>query len=320
MSETHPHPKIVYSPHYDIRFLGLEKLHPFDSCKYSRTWKALTYRFGDRLQSLHLSPTHPIALETLSAVHTDQYLTQLKQPKYVAKALELPPLRFLPLCVLEQQVLKPMQLATLGTVMAAEAALEHGMAINLSGGYHHASGDCGEGFCIYADIAVAIAALRRSQKLRPSDPVAIVDLDAHQGNGLGRIFYDDPAVHILDMYNADIYPKDYWARAQINCNIPLAAGTRDEQYLGELKDRLPSFLQNIRPKIAFYNAGTDIYERDPLGGLRVSRQGVLDRDRFVFDTFAAAGIPWAMVLSGGYTRESHRLVAESVSYVVQTWL
>ena len=313
-------PKIVYSPDYDIRFLGLEKLHPFDSCKYSRAWESLLETFGARLKTLHIQPERAVTLQELGTVHTDAYLQKLKNSRYVAKVLELPELGFLPQCVLETHVLKAMQLATKGTVLAAHAAIEHGIAINLSGGYHHASRDRGEGFCVYSDIAIAIALLRQSNALQPEDNVVIIDLDAHQGNGLERIFFEDQFVHIFDMYNEEIYPQDWWAREWIDCKLPLKNGTSDRVYLDQLKEHLPVFLDCIdRPKIAFYNAGTDIFKGDPLGRLQVSEQGILERDRYVFHTLTAAAIPWVMVLSGGYTRQSYQLVANAVTDVLQTW-
>jgi histone deacetylase 11 len=248
-------PKVVYSKGYDIKFLGLEKLHPFDSCKYSRAWNVLVERFGDHLIANSLVPLESVNTNTLNMVHTADYLHSLQRSHFVAKSLELASLRFLPISILDSRVLQPMRLATMGTIMAAEAALENGLAINLSGGYHHASIDRGEGFCIYSDIAVAIAMLRQSQKLQVKDQIAIVDLDAHQGNGLARIFHDDSSIRILDMYNQHIYPHDIWAQKRIDCAIPLASGTKDALYLELLKERLPAFLneKSERPKIAFYN-------------------------------------------------------------------
>jgi histone deacetylase 11 len=321
MSEpTKIRPRLVYSPEYDIRWLGLEKLHPFDSCKYSRTWNALLDRFGDVLQSATLSPTVPATVETLQTIHPPEYLQQLTRSRHVAQALELASLAWVPNSILDRQVLRPMRLATMGTVIAAKTALETGISINLSGGYHHASRDRGSGFCVYADIAIAIASLRQSGQITAADSIAIIDLDAHQGNGLARIFAGDRAVHILDMYNQDIYPQDRQAIDRIDCNLPLASGTRDAEYLDKLQQYLPSFLERIeRPKIAFYNAGTDIYEEDPLGRLKILAEGVLARDRFVFETLVDAGIPAVMVLSGGYASESYKLVATSVGAVWETW-
>jgi histone deacetylase 11 len=319
-------PKLVYSPGYDIRWLGLEKLHPFDSCKYSRTWKVLLdspeerlrQRFGDGLQSATITPT-AASIELLQTVHSPEYLQQLTHSRQIAAALELTSLGWVPSSILDRHVLQPMRLATMGTVIAAKAALDHGIGINLSGGYHHASRDRGSGFCVYSDIAIAIASLRQSGQLTTSDSIAIIDLDAHQGNGIARIFECDAAIHILDMYNRDIYPQDDRAIARIDCNLPLGSGMRDPEYLDQLQQYLPAFLQQIRPKIAFYNAGTDIYEHDPLGRLKISAEGVLARDLFVFETLVDAGIPVVMVLSGGYTAESYQLVARSVGEVWETW-
>jgi histone deacetylase 11 len=312
-------PKLVYSPGYDIRWLGLEKLHPFDSCKYSRTWQVLCDLFGDGLQSATITPTAPAPVALLQTIHTPEYLQQLTNSHHIAQALELPSLAWVPSGILDRHVLQPMRLATMGTTIAAKAALESGIGINLSGGYHHASRDRGSGFCVYSDIAIAIASLRQSGQLTASDSVVIIDLDAHQGNGVARIFENDSAIHILDMYNRDIYPQDDRAIDRIDCNLPLSSGTQDPEYLDKLQQHLPAFLQQIRPKIAFYNAGTDIYEHDPLGRLKISAAGILARDRFVFEILVTAGIPVVMVLSGGYTTESYQLVARSIGEVWETW-
>ncbi len=313
-------PKIVYSPHYNIRFLGLEKLHPFDSCKYGHAWQQLLDWFGNQLENLRITPESPVTVQELLTVHTSDYLQQLKHSFYVAKALELSELAILPYFLLEKHILKGMQLATKGTILAAEWALNNGMAVNLSGGYHHASGDKGEGFCLYCDIAIAINVLRESEVLQPEDPILIIDLDAHQGNGLERVFSLDKSVYILDMYNQNTYPQDWWATSLIDCNLPLRNRTEDKEYLALLKKHLPPFIEQVgKPKIAFFNAGTDIYKDDPLGGLSISKAGILERDKFVFHTLTEAGIPWVMVLSGGYTKESYLLVANSVAYILETW-
>jgi len=315
--------KIVYSPSYNIRFLGLEKLHPFDSCKYGNAWQYLLDYFGKRLEDFRIIPEEPVTVEELLSVHTLEYLNRLKNSVYLANALELPELSIVPRFLIERHVIKGMLLATKGTFLAAEYALKHGMAVNLVGGYHHASNDRGEGFCIYADVAIAISLLRQNELLEPEDPVMVIDLDAHQGNGLERIFSLDKSVYILDMYNQNIYPQDWWAVGRINCDLPLKNNTEDEEYLDILSKQLPSFIENIekvgKPKIAFYNAGTDIYEKDSLGGLKITKEGILKRDQIVFDTLTRSGIPWVMVLSGGYTKESYLLVAESVAYILNTW-
>lgn len=84
-----------------------------------------------------------------------------------------------------------------GSLLAAKLALSHGWAINLGGGFHHAYRTNGSGFCVYADISMAIKCIRQHHpgELRKA---MIVDLDAHQGNGHERDFLDDNSVFIFD--------------------------------------------------------------------------------------------------------------------------
>ena len=197
-----PSPRIVYASQYNIGFLGLERLHPFDSRKYGRAWGQLRKRYGDRLRRFHVRPERPVNHEELLEVHTAAYLRRLNDPAFVANVLELPPLRRLPhwaidwFGAIDWFVLRRMRWATMGTILAAREALEHGLAINLAGGYHHASPDDGHGFCAYADVGLAVDRLRTSGALGEEDKVIYVDLDAHQGNGVCRTFYDDLRVFI----------------------------------------------------------------------------------------------------------------------------
>lgn len=93
--------------------------------------------------------------------------------------------------------------------MAAKLALERGLAINIGGGFHHASSRNGGGFCLYADITLAIRFLLIEQLITKA---MIVDLDAHQGNGHEHDFLKDDRVYIFDMFNYAIYPGDFKAK------------------------------------------------------------------------------------------------------------
>ncbi len=329
-----PRPRIVWSPRYDfwVPVPGLQRLHPFDARKFSRVHRELRRRFPGQLDGWVTSPAAPASRAYLEEVHDPEYLDRLNSFEVVCRVLELPGRlrwwltlfqRLMPYWRLGSLILKPMLWGTMGTLRAAELALEHGSAVNLSGGYHHAWPDHGEGFCFFADVALAVRHLWRTGELGPSDRVLYVDLDAHQGNGVERAFYDEPRVCIYDQYNAANFPGDSYARSRINEDVPLDWGTTTEQYLAILRRRLTDYVNELvatdRPRLAIYNAGTDVYEGDALGGLAVSRQGVLERDRFVFDTLTQAGIPWVMVLSGGYSAESYLLVAESVCYLIEQW-
>lgn len=314
-------PWVVYSPGYDMHLFGLERLHPFDGRKFSRAWREARKVLGEVLQRRTTKPAREASLAELLTVHTQTYLARLKSPAYLAEVLELPLLRRLPAFVLERRLLEPMRLAAFGTIVAAQLALANGLAVNLGGGFHHASRDRGEGFCCYADINLAIAALRAGGDLKAgNDRVLIVDLDAHQGNGYERLAVGDSDIYIFDMYNRAIYPQDYVARKRIDYDVSLPTGTDETVYLQQLRKHLPQAIQAAKkPSLAFYIAGTDIYERDQLGGLGVSAEGILARDRFVLTSLAAAGIPVTVLTGGGYSPDSYLQIASMLEYVFTAW-
>lgn len=308
--------RVVYSPKYNIGFYGLERLHPFDSRKYGRAWKQLRARFGSSLRQLHVKPDRAVSREELLLVHTEGYLKQLSNSMYVAQALELPPLQFLPFWIIDHHVLRPMRWATRGTIIAAQEALEHGLAINLSGGYHHAKPGNGEGFCVYADAAIAVASVRKQSLISETDRIVYVDTDAHQGNGVSHAFMNDTRAFLFDMFNARAYPQnDVAAWERLDCAIGLTASWTDAEYMLELKNRLPGFLDSVCQSpvgLAIYNAGTDIFAGDPLGGLNISATTIRERDLYIVNELRQRQITTIMLLSGGYTKQSYQLVADSV--------
>ena len=314
-------PRIVYSRNYNIGFYGLERLHPFDSRKYGRAWRLLRDHFGSSLSRIHVRPKRGASRDELMLVHSSEYLSRLRDPKYVAGALEVPPIGRLPNWAVDWHVLRPMRWATRGTILAATNALEHGFAVNLSGGYHHAKPNHGEGFSIYADAAIAVAALRAQNLIADNSRIAYIDTDAHQGNGVCHTFMSDNRVFIFDIFNSRIYPMfDVDARKRVDCDVGITNSITDSQYMGELYDRLPGFLDSVGRSpigLAIYNAGTDVFAGDPLGGLNISAETIRDRDLFVVGELRKRGIPTIMVLSGGYTKQSYQLVADSVIGLIE---
>lgn len=313
--------RVVYDRHFDIRAFGLERLHPFDTRKHSRAWRLLMQRLPDLIRGAWIRPTREVSRDELLQVHSVEYLDRLRDSKYLADALELPQVRHLPWRLLDWAVLRPMRWATMGTILAARAAMQHGTAANLAGGFHHAKPDAGEGFCLYADIPLAIEVLRREQLLKEHDRIAYIDLDAHQGNGVCHAFLQDSRVFIFDMFNRGAYPwQDRIARERIDCPIPLSAGCEDREYLQKLCDQLPGFLDSVAGNgslaLIVFNAGTDPYEGDALGGLNVSASGIGERDRFAIECARQREIPLLMLPSGGYSEMSYRLLADSVAHLL----
>lgn len=194
--------------------------------------------------------------------------------------------------------------------MAGKLAVERGWAINVGGGFHHCSGDRGGGFCAYADITLAIKFL--FERVDGISRATIIDLDAHQGNGHERDFLDDQRVFIMDMYNCHIYPRDGYAKKAIKRRVELDWGTEDSEYLQKVELHCEGALNELRPDIIIYNAGTDILDGDPLGGLSISPHGIVKRDELVFRAARRRGIPILMVTSGGYQKKTARIIADSI--------
>jgi histone deacetylase 11 len=279
--------KLVYARRYNIGFFGLERLHPFDSRKYGRAWREVGRELRRLRNRAWIGVPDQVSVTDLAAVHDPAYLKRLRNPQELAAALELPAVALLPGLAVQWAILQPMRRAVAGSLIAARAALTAGVAVNLSGGYHHARPDRGEGFCVFNDIAYLVHRLRADGQLGPDDRVAYIDLDAHQGNGVCHHFRSDRRVIMYDAFNRDIYPHDPAARERIDCPLPLPTGYAGAAYLRLLETSLPAFLDSIqrggRVGLAVYNAGTDVFEGDLLGGLKLSFADVLARDLYVIE-------------------------------------
>jgi len=181
-----------------------------------------------------------------------------------------------------------------GTIAASSAALEHGIAINLSGGTHHAFADHGEGFCVFNDVAIAIRTLQRDGRLTRA---VVIDLDVHQGNGTNAIFGGDESVFTFSMHGAKNYP---FHRVPGCVDVELPDGTGDDAYIGILAAALPDVLRSAGAALAVYLAGADVLAGDRLGRLCLTQAGLARRDALVLGACREIGLPVAIVLGGGY--------------------
>jgi acetoin utilization deacetylase AcuC-like enzyme len=175
------------------------------------------------------------------------------------------------------------------------------VAVHIGGGLHHAFPNHGEGFCPFNDVAVAARVLQS----RGVERIAIVDLDAHHGNGTAFIFESDPRVFTFSMHQQHNYPM--W-KPRGSLDIGLADGVHDATYLRELARGLDAVTAHA-PRCVLYLAGADPYEDDQLGGLRLTKDGLRRRDRMVIDAVRAAGVPLVITLAGGYARRIEDTVA-----------
>lgn len=295
---------IVYHPRYNMTAFGLERLHPFDSRKYRRIHDALIAR-GLRRRRDFVRP-RPVGSRDLLELHTPEYLVSLRRSDVLAGILEVPIVGRLPAWVIDWRILRPMRYATGGTILACRLALEHGVAINLGGGYHHAASGWGGGFCVYADVPLAVKALHEEGKI---GRVLVVDLDAHQGNGTAAVFNDWPWACIYDLYERDIFPA---RKEPEDYPLPVGPGITGGEYLEIVRDSLPNVLDAVRPDLVVYNAGSDPFEDDPLARYRLGAGDLADRDLLVVTEVRERDVPVAMVLSGGYSSESWKIHADAI--------
>jgi len=182
-----------------------------------------------------------------------------------------------------------------GTLHAAHDALATGVGAMLGGGTHHAGRATARGFCVFNDVAIATAELRRAGAARR---VLVVDCDVHQGDGTAELLGSDPDAFTLSLQCVRNYP---FTRIPSDLDVELAAGTRDDAYNMALAGALDEALERFpHPDLVFYVAGADPWEGDALGRLALTKRGLRARDELVLDRCAGAGLPVVVTLAGGY--------------------
>ncbi len=224
----------------------------------------------------------------LETVHSAAFLDRVEAlaatPEAAMAEFEIP---------ISPPILDLFRLMTGGTIGAARDALRDGAAVNLGGGFHHGFADRGEGFCLYNDLAIAIRVLRAEGLVKRA---AVIDLDVHQGNGTARIFRDDPDTFTLSIHQEHNYP----VKEKSSLDLGLDDHTDDEGYQDALRSVLPAVFDGFRPDLVLYQAGVDPFRDDQLGGLALTHDGLVRRDRLVARTCRHYRVPVALTLGGGY--------------------
>ena len=237
----------------------------------------------------------PCSVETLKEVHTEDYINKIKN-----KTLDKNEIRKIGFPLVDSVVRRSF-VATGGTVLATKLALNYGIACNTAGGSHHATSNEGAGFCVFNDVAVAAKYLT-SRGL--ANKILIIDLDVHQGNGNSEIFKNDNQVFTFSMHSKVNYPAK---KSVSDLDIELEENLEDREYIDILKNNL-KYLNEIEFDFVFYIAGVDIHYNDRLGKLKISDNGIFERDELVIDNFFSNKIPICGGLGGGYNVDFNKLV------------
>ncbi|HKW63878.1 MAG TPA: histone deacetylase [Candidatus Acidoferrum sp.] len=290
--------KLVYHDHYDLN-LGP---HVFPSQKFRLIYDMLL-RENLAKQEDFVRPA-PASDEDILRVHTADWVRKLKTGTLSASEIMLLEVPY------SAELVEAVWLAAGGTILAGQMALRDGFASNLSGGFHHAYPEHGEGFCAIHDVAVAIRRLQADGAIKRA---IVVDTDVHHGNGTAAIFQSDPTVFTLSIHHFNNYPAH---KPSSNVDLHMDDGAEDNEYLGALIPAVQQALDNFRPEILFYVGGADPYCEDQLGGLSLTKEGLKKRDQGVFQEARRRGIPVATTLAGGYARRVEDTVRIHVNTIL----
>ena len=208
---------------------------------------------------------------------------------------------------------------TLKIVGGSLAATQHVLtqqgkiAGNLAGGFHHAFYYKGEGFCVFNDIVICAKYAMEHHK-GTVDRVLVVDLDVHQGNGTASMCRNINNIYTFSVHAKNNYP---FVKETSDYDIELEDHTEDGQYLDILQDALDKVFAISNPDLVLYQAGVDSLKGDRWGKLSLTRNGLIQRNKMVYEKCAENNIPIVCFMGGGYhsdiqiSAEAHVDVYES---------
>jgi acetoin utilization deacetylase AcuC-like enzyme len=274
--------RLVYHDRYDLN-LG-EHVFPSQKFRWLRD-RLMHTRFataGD------FEAPEPATDDDIRLVHDAEYVARLRSGTLSYQEilrLEIP---------YSRQMVEAFWMAAGGSILAARLALKDGIGFNIGGGFHHAFPAHGEGFCAINDIAIAVRRLQADGLVKRA---MVVDCDVHHGNGTAAIFAGDQSVFTLSIHQFNNYPSE---KPLSSLDIHLADGIGDAEYLHRLGNGYRAAFSMFQPELVMYVAGADPYREDQLGGLSLTFEGLMERDRLVIHTALTHGVPVAIVLAGGY--------------------
>jgi acetoin utilization deacetylase AcuC-like enzyme len=277
--------RVFYSDRFDF---PLPEGHRFPATKFGLLRQAIEKAGlvapGELIEAPRASD------EEILRVHDRAYLEKLEAGQLSAKEVWRIGLPWSP------ALIERARYSAGGTIAACRAALEEGIAVNLAGGTHHAFRDFGQGYCLFNDSVIAVRALQVEGRLHRA---AILDCDVHQGNGTAALVAGDPTIFTFSIHSESNFPL---FKEPSDLDIALEDGTGDEAYLLALESGVRQSLERARADLAIYLAGADPYERDLLGHLALTKEGLAARDCLVLELCQTAGLPVAVVMAGGYGR------------------
>ncbi len=274
-------PKFIYSNKYWINIGN----HVFPVAKYRFIYE---YLIKKGIKKKYILTPSPATDEDIHLVHIPKYVKKLKTGTLSPREMMILELPYSP------ELANFAWLFVGGTIETFYQAVKEGLAIHIGGGFHHAFPDHGEGFCIFNDTAIA---LRKLIKEKVIQKAMVVDCDVHQGNGTAFIFSKEPEIFTFSIHQMDNYPAE---KQNSDLDVGLWSGDGDWEYIQSLKQYIPKIYIDFKPELIVYLAGADPYQKDQLGGLKLTKKGLKERDEIVIEEARKLKIPVAILLAGGY--------------------
>lgn len=285
--------KIAFHPIYKH---PLPEGHRFPMDKYDLLPKQLLHEGTCEQENFFQPEIQEENEKYIRSVHTAAYLKELYNVSIdprKARKIGFP---------LSSALVERERIITDGTIQACNYALEHGVAMNIAGGTHHAYTDHGEAFCMLNDQAIGAQYLLQNKLAKQ---ILIVDLDVHQGNGTAEIFQNEERVFTFSMHGKSNYP---FKKEKSDLDLPMENDCGDEEYLKALQSTLPNLIHRVKPDFIFFLSGVDILGTDKLGKLGCSVEGCKRRDEFVFELCLRHEIPVEVSMGGGYSKDIKTII------------
>ena len=317
------HAPIVYHENYS--FASWPRNHTFPMHKFAATANALLTHSNQKLpRPLVRKESHffrPLEMdmipeEWITAVICPDFFRRFRNGKLTEDECRW-------ICFREQtrkpELIERTLLEVAGTILTCQLAFQWGLATNIAGGTHHASRDRGAGYTIINDLAVAsnfvLSEVLNGGTIR-SNSVLVIDCDVHQGDGTAKFVIE--GLSTLSIHCEDNYPRP---KATSTYDVGLPSNTKDDDYMKALRNAVLTAFDEVKPDFVIYDAGIDVYEKDVLGKLLLSENGIRMRDRWVLDACVSRRIPVAAVVGGGYDKDinllgrRHSIIHEEAAFI-----